>query len=277
MTQAAYFHGYSDAEQRRLVAQAEYWRHTLIPIGLEYQPGERVLEIGCGAGAALAVLADTFPGVRLAGIDREPRQIEFAHEHLARREAHPGTKTAEEAPDLRVGDASALPWPDGAFDHVFVMWFIEHLADPLPILREARRVLRAGGTIASTETDYTTFKVTPQSADWDLLEAAQYAFFARHGNPIAGRQLGNLLSDAGFSSVSNRPVGFHFFAGEGGDGLRRHVEYVADFMAPGIRQLAALGYDHATLERGIEHLRRVPALPGGSLTTIVYRARGRRP
>jgi ubiquinone/menaquinone biosynthesis C-methylase UbiE len=270
MTQAAYFHGYSAAEQQRLVAQAEYWRHTLIPLGLDYRPGDRVLEIGCGAGAALGVLADTFPGLRLAGIDREPRQIEFAREHLAGR----GTEAPSGEPDLRVGDAARLPWPESSFDHVFLMWFIEHLGDPLPILREARRVLRPGGTIAATETDYTTFKVTPESPDWDRLEAAQYAFFARHGNPIAGRQLGNLLAAAGFSAVDNRPVGFHFFAGETSGALRRHAEYVADFLAPGIPQLAELGYDRAALVRGIAHLRRVPSLPDGSMTQIVYRARG---
>jgi ubiquinone/menaquinone biosynthesis C-methylase UbiE len=265
MTEAAYFHGYSAAEQERLLQQAEYWRESLIPLGLDYRPGERVLEIGCGAGAALRVLADRFPGVRFAGIDREPRQIDFAREHLA---AH-GVPAA----DLRIGDAAALPWPEGTFDHVFMIWFIEHMPDSLPILREARRVLRPGGTIAATETDYTTFQLTPLSADWDALAAAQYAYFARHGNPIAGRQLGNLLSTAGFSAVRNGPVGFHFFAG-GGDGLRHHAEYVAGFLSPGIPQLAELGYDAATLRRGLEHLRRVPALAGGSLTQIVYRAHG---
>jgi ubiquinone/menaquinone biosynthesis C-methylase UbiE len=269
MTEAAYFHGYSPAEQERLVEQAEYWRQTLIPIGLDYRPGERLLEIGCGAGAALAVLADTFPGLRIAGIDREPVQIEFARRHLGAR--------GVAAPDLKIGDAASLPWPDGTFDHVFLMWFVEHLHDSLPILREARRVLRHGGTIALTETDYTTFKVTPLSPDWDQLEAAQYDFFARHGNPIAGRMLGNLLSAAGFSGVKSRPVGFHFFAGEHDDALRRHVEYVAGFIAPGMPQLAALGYDPSVLERGLDHLRRVPAMAGGSFTQIVYRALGRRP
>jgi ubiquinone/menaquinone biosynthesis C-methylase UbiE len=265
MTEAAYFHGYSAAEQERLLQQAEYWRESLIPLGLDYRPGERVLEIGCGAGAALGVLADRFPDVRFAGIDREPRQIDFAREHLA---AH-GVPAA----DLRIGDAGALPWLEGTFDHVFMIWFIEHMPDSLPILREARRVLRPGGTIVATETDYTTFQVTPLSADWDVLAAAQYAYFARHGNPIAGRELGNLLSAADFSAVRNEPVGFHFFA-TGGDGLRRHADYIAEFLGPGIPQLAELDYDEATLRRGLEHLRRIPALAGGSLTQIVYRAHG---
>ncbi len=91
--------------------------------------------------------------------------------------------------------------------------------------------------------------------------------------------LGNLLAAAGFTAVRSGPVGFHFFAGASGSGrdaLARHVEYVADFVAPGIERMAALGFDAARLARGIEHLRRVPTAPDGSITTIVYRAHGRR-
>jgi len=252
------------------VRQAEYWREMLIPLGLDYRRGERVLEIGCAAGAALGVLATTFPGIQVSGIDLEPRQIEFARRHLA--------SLPMASPDLRVGNATALPWPDRRFDHVFLMWFIEHVPDPMPFLREAHRVLRLGGSIAITETDYTTFQVTPLSADWDYLAAAQHDYYARHGNPIAGRMLGNLLAAAGFTAVKSGPVGFHFFAGEG-DGapdLARHVEYVADFIAPGIERMAGLGFDAARLARGIEHLRRVPAAPDGSITTVVYRAHARR-
>ena len=54
--------------------------------------------------------------------------------------------------------------------------------------------------------------------------------------------LGNLLAAAGFTGVQSGPVGFHFFAGEGrgAEDLARHVEYVADFVAPGIERMATL-------------------------------------
>ena len=63
-----YLHGYTASEQQRLVHQAKYWSNSLIPVGLRYRPGDRVLEIGCAAGASLCVLARTFPGIEVTGI-----------------------------------------------------------------------------------------------------------------------------------------------------------------------------------------------------------------
>jgi ubiquinone/menaquinone biosynthesis C-methylase UbiE len=258
-----YLHGYCLEEQQRLVRQAAYWRGDLIPVHLAYQQDERVLEIGCGAGATLGEIAKLFPGINVAGVDIEPRQIEFARTHL---------RSLGIEADLRVGNGVNLSWDSGYFDHVYIMWLLEHLKDATAILRESHRVLRCGGTITITETDYTSFKVTPFSADWDYLEKAQYEFFARHGNPIAGRQLGLLLSAAGFTNVRNGPVGFHFF--HGGEGLRQHVDYLLEFLKPSLPKMASLGFDLTRLQKGAEYLDSVPNRPGGSMTTIVYRAHG---
>lgn len=268
MTGTDYLHGFSTDEQRRLVEQAEYWCERLIPHGLAYEPGDRVLELGCGAGAALAVLGETFRDVSLAGIDLEPRQIEFARRHLAAR----GFSGA----DVRVGDAARLPWEDGSVDRVFVMWFLEHLADPLPVLREAHRVLRPGGTISLTETDYTSFRVVPPSEDFDALARAQRQHYALHGAVDIGRRLGPLLVAAGFDDVRNGPVGFHFFAGDGSDELRRYTEYTVAHLELGVPAMVrALGVDEEPLRRGLELLRRLPDDPRGSMTQIVYRAHAR--
>jgi hypothetical protein len=64
-------HGYGTPEQERLVAQAEHWRHRLIRDGTTLEPGTRVLEVGCGVGAVLAVLGQEFPGAELTGVDIE--------------------------------------------------------------------------------------------------------------------------------------------------------------------------------------------------------------
>ena len=54
-----YLHGYSPEEQARLVEQAEYWRERLILPDLPYLAGDRLLDVGCGAGAVLGVIALT--------------------------------------------------------------------------------------------------------------------------------------------------------------------------------------------------------------------------
>ena len=131
MSDQSYLHGFDDSEQRRLIAQAEHWREALIPIGLDFRSGERVLEMGCAVGATLAVLAERFAGIQVAGIDMESRQIDSARQHLASR----GCSDA----DLRVGNVNELPWPDDSFDHVFMMWFMDHLRDCRQALLEIGR------------------------------------------------------------------------------------------------------------------------------------------
>ena len=138
-----YLHGFSPQEQDRLIRQADYWRHLLIATDLDYRAGQTVLDIGCGAGAVLGVLWQEFPGIRLAGIDLESRQIAFARHHLA--------SLGVGEPDLRVGQASRLPWKDESVDHVYMMWFLEHMADCRPVLSEAWREYPPGQTARRTE------------------------------------------------------------------------------------------------------------------------------
>jgi len=260
-----YLHGYSPEEQARLVEQAAYWRDTLILPDLPYAAGERLLDVGCGAGAVLGVIAAAHPGLRLAGIDREPRQIEAAARHLA---------TLGCVADLRVGDAGRLPWPDGSFDHAYLMWFVEHVPVIEPILREIRRVLRPGGTITINETEYESYHVWPGDDDWEYLEEAMFRHFQAHGQPHAGRRLGPLLVEAGFRAVSNRLVGAHYFTGSGDDSLARHTHYTADYIGPAIPELAAMGYDADRLRRGLAHLLAIHEHPHGAFTQLLYRARG---
>lgn len=261
-----YLHGYSPAEQARLVEQAEYWRDALILPDLPYAAGERLLDVGCGAGAVLGVIARAHPRLRLAGIDREPRQIEAAARHVA--------ALGVPAADLRVGDAARLPWPDGSFDHAYLMWFVEHVPRIEPILREIRRVLRPGGTITINETEYESYHVWPPDHDWEYLEEAMFRHFAAHGQPHAGRRLGPLLVEAGFRDVSNRLVGAHFFVGSGDDSLARHTRYTADYVEPAIPEFVAMGCDEARLRRGLAHLLSIHEHPHGAFTQLVYRARG---
>ena len=151
---SAYVHGYATPEQERLVAQAEHWRHRLIRAGTDLPPGTRLLEVGCGVGAVLAVLGQEFPGLELTGVDIEPAQLAFARSHLGRSGAE---ATLVEA------DALALPFADGSFDHVWMMWLLEHLRDPVAALREARRVLAPGGAITAIEVDYGTCRADPST------------------------------------------------------------------------------------------------------------------
>lgn len=261
-----YIHGYDRTEQDRLVAQAQYWR-SFLPDDFHYHAGERVLEVGCGVGAVLGLLGQSFPGVHLAGIDREASQIGYAREHLE-------SLGLAEA-DLRVGDAAHLPWDDDSMDHVHTMWVIEHLADPVAGLREAHRVLKPGGSIVLTETDYTTIQVTPATVEYTRFLDAFMTRFNRHGDVLIGRKLGQYLERAGFSSssVRNRMIGLNFWNPGHHEELKTHIEYLCGFLDPIIEDIAtSAGADAALVRQGYTYFKQVPSLADGIISQVVYRA-----
>lgn len=112
---------FSDPARRAIVAAA----------GI--RPGSRVLDVGCGSGEFLAMLAAI--GAEPAGIDPAPRMVEAA------RAAAPGA-------DVRVGGAESLPWGHRTFDVVTAVNAIQFADDTLEALAEAVRVTMPGGRIA---------------------------------------------------------------------------------------------------------------------------------
>ncbi|MEW6669460.1 MAG: class I SAM-dependent methyltransferase [Thermodesulfobacteriota bacterium] len=95
---------------------------------LNPQPGERVLDIGCGEGDHLFFFRRL--GMDTAGIDASPHMIGRAGKRL-----RGGT-------DLKVGRAEDLPYEDNEFDLAVLVNTLEFLEDPLQALKEAGRVAR---------------------------------------------------------------------------------------------------------------------------------------
>ena len=270
MPDNTYIHGTSVREQQRLIDQANRLE-ALLAANLELHPDERLLEIGCGVGAVLAGIARAHPKARLSGIDISPEQIAGARRHLAAQ--------GIDGVELVVGDAAVLPWPDGHFDRVRLVWVVEHLRDPKPVLREALRVLRPGGSIHLTETDYGSLRVSPPDAAIETLLAAFVAHFNRHGNAHAGPSLGPLLEQVGFGDVEVQMTGIHLWCPSGRAQLQDFCSYLLGFITPELAALeaAATTSDAALMRRGHERFAALAERPDGALSISAYQARAVKP
>lgn len=266
-----YIHGTSAREQQRLIDQANRL-DALLAANLELHRGERLLEIGCGVGAVLAGIARAHPDARLSGIDISAEQIAGAQRHLRAQGLGPI--------ELVVGDAAALPWPDGHFDRVRLVWVVEHLSEPQAVLAEALRVLRPGGSIHLTETDYGSLQVSPPDAAIEALLRAFVAHFNRHGNAHAGPSLGPLLEVVGFSQVAVEMVGFHFWCPSHRTQLHDFCRYLLQFISPELPALEATAgsTDHAALiGSGHSRFAALAERSDGALSISAYQARGLKP
>jgi len=110
----------------RLIAQARI------------EPGQRILDLGCGTGTLLILIKQAHPETEVVGLDGDPKILELAHAKAAR---------AGLTIRLDHGMCFELPYPDVSFDHVFSTLLFHHLTHEsrLQTLVEVFRVLRPGG------------------------------------------------------------------------------------------------------------------------------------
>lgn len=145
---------------------------------LDPRPGERVLEVGPGtAHYTLDVARAIAPGGgRLDAYDLQPEMLAT----VERRAREAGVDNVV----CRQGDATRLPYPDDAFDAVFMVTVLGEIPDQDAALREVRRVLRPGGRAVFGEIVLDPHVVTTRALR-RRGEAAGLRFVARRGTPLA--------------------------------------------------------------------------------------------
>ncbi|MEW2359463.1 methyltransferase domain-containing protein [Spirillospora sp. NPDC029432] len=152
---------------------------------LRTAPGALAVDVGCGAGRAVAELAER--GARAVGIDLSEQMVA-----LARKRWPDG--------EFRLGDANALPFGDGEAAAYRADKVLHTLADPGRALTEARRVLAPGGRIVLCGQDWDTFVI--DATDPELTRTIVRRRAERVASPLAARRYRNLLLDAGFREVT---------------------------------------------------------------------------
>jgi ubiquinone/menaquinone biosynthesis C-methylase UbiE len=165
---------------------------------LPHLPGsgaQRILALGCGTGIEVRALRRlTDPVTSIVGVDHSPVLLEVARQ-----------LTVQEGLDRNViysaADAHHLPYGDGEFDIVTMHTLISHVEDPIQVLREARRVVRPGGTVAVFDGDYAslTFAYPDHAVATSVEEKLVQLIVA---NPRIMRDLPRLLSETGLALIA---------------------------------------------------------------------------
>ncbi len=112
---------------------------------LGVEPGEWVLDAGCGGGRHIFGVMDR--DAHVVGLDMDPEGLRLAHAGIRERQAAPSSRA--HAAVLR-GDVFRIPFADASFDRVICAEVMEHVHDYAGAVRELTRVLRPGGTLGVT-------------------------------------------------------------------------------------------------------------------------------
>jgi ubiquinone/menaquinone biosynthesis C-methylase UbiE len=156
----------------------------------------RILALGCGTGIEVRALRRlTAPDTAIVGVDHSQALLDIA----ARLTADEGLS---DNVTYQAGDAHHLPFPEGEFDIVTLHTLISHADDPLQMLREARRLVRPGGTVAIFDGDYAslTFAYPDHALAKTIEEKLMQLIVA---NPRVMRDLPRLLMQAGLDLVES--------------------------------------------------------------------------
>lgn len=188
MSKRAYIHGTAPEEQARLRLLNSLTNNAYLDF-LEINPTDTVLEVGSGLGILANEVATRTPRGEVVG-------IEYSKEQLAK------AKRKHSNVDFRQGDAHALPFADGHFDVVYCRYVLEHVADPLQVLKEMRRVLKPGGKTFTQECNILVNVLCPECSRFSKIWR-KFARLQRQlgGDALIGKKLYILFKRAGFRKI----------------------------------------------------------------------------
>lgn len=268
-----YIHGSDPAEQARLGIMNRILNPASLA-ALALREGERVLDAGSGTGILALEMARAVGATGIVvGIERDARQLAAAEER--RRNDPAGGRVA-----FRAGGAESPPlegaeW--GSFDVAHARFLLEHVRDPLAVVRAMVRALRPGGRIVLADDDHDTLRLWPECPAFQTLWEAYWRSYATLGcDPLVGRKLPALLHAAGA-----RPAGIDtplFGACAGQDTFDLVVDNIRGVVEGALPSVLASGLiDAAGARAGLSAFDAWRRRPDASYWFVLCVAEGRRP
>lgn len=189
-----YIHGYSPAEMRRLTLMQTILNDAEL-VALDLGGVRRLLDVGSGLGQMARAMARRLgDGARVLGVEREERQRVAAEQQAIE-------AGERELVEFRAGDATKLPLTEeerGSFDLAHARFLLEHVTDPLAVVREMISAVRPGGRIVLVDDDHEQLRLSPHCPEMARVWEIYWESYRDHGyDPLIGRRLAELLHEAG--------------------------------------------------------------------------------
>ena len=169
------------------------WRPEMEPIldRMDLHAGMRALDFGCGPGFVAEAMA------RRVGASGSVVGVDLNETFLARARERASTAGVTNL-EYRSGDGSA-PLPDATFDRALCKNVLEYVTDAEATLADVFRVLRSGGMVHISDSDWGFLLVHP----WTPTETQQLfsAAGAAFREPLIGRKLPGMLKRIGFVDI----------------------------------------------------------------------------
>lgn len=176
-------------------------------------PDIRLLDVGCSSGAFLRSAVEL--GYRAEGVEPAPQAVETA---------------AAAGLNVRCGLLQDIGYADGQFDAITLLEVIEHLKDPVNLLRECHRILRPGGIMMIGTGNADSWSMAAMGARWEYLHidrlGGHISFYSPHSMQV-------LAGKAGFQVVGVHTRGVRFYEkGDCGNLTYRLAKITGELLNP---------------------------------------------